>query len=69
MIDCLDLNACQYFENDRRTVKTPLFVNVNFYSEIHFDKFVDSKEIVVPNLSYLIYFKLFRQHSAQLQFF
>ena len=44
-------------------------VNVNFYSEIHFDKFVDSKEIVVPNLSYLIYFKLFRQHSAQLQFF
>ena len=23
-------------------------VNVNFYSEIHFDKFVDSKEIIVP---------------------
>ena len=32
-------------ENDRRTVETSLFFNVNFYSEIRFKKLVDSKKI------------------------
>ena len=30
-------------ENDRRTVETSFFFNVNFYSEIRFKKLIDSK--------------------------
>ena len=30
-------------ENDRRTVETSFFFNVNFFSEIRFQKLVDSK--------------------------
>lgn len=29
-------------ENDPRTVETSTLINVNFYSEIHSEKFVDS---------------------------
>ena len=39
-------------ENDRRTVQTSLFFNVNFYSEISFKKFVDSDICQVSKYNY-----------------